>query len=131
MDRQQFIKTLRHGNLGFDVMMCAAIGASAVSLFFFFTDAMAGRGLYTPMLMGSVLFQGAEAESVKGLDIQIVAAFTLVHLATFAVVGFAASLLAPERLSTRSSRVAASPGLPRSRSRIRCRIPGPPANGSW
>lgn len=96
MKRKAFRESLHHGNLGFDVMACAAIGGATVSLYFFLLDVIAGKAFYTPMLLGRVLFDGAVASevSVRPLDIGIIAAYTLVHFAAFAVVGLAASLLA-------------------------------------
>jgi len=96
MDKQAFRQSLHHGNLSFDVMTCSAIGGVVLSLYFFILDIIAGRPLYTPMLLGSILFEGAPASSVASapLDIWIVAAYTIVHFAAFGVIGLAASLLA-------------------------------------
>lgn len=94
MDRTAFVSSLHHGNLFFDVMTCSAIGGASLGLFFFFLDAIAGQPLYTPMLLGSILFYGAEVGSISGIDLSTVAGYTFVHFAAFAVVGLVASLLA-------------------------------------
>lgn len=94
MDRARFVASLRHGNLTFDVMTCSAIGGGTLGLFFFVVDAIAGQPLHTPMVLGSILFQGTAAAQVGEVDINIVAGYTFVHFAAFAVIGVFASLLA-------------------------------------
>ena len=68
MDRRAFFTSLHHGNLAFDVMACSAIGGVTLGLYFFVLDAIDGRALYTPMLLGSVLFEGASVESVTRIE---------------------------------------------------------------
>ncbi len=94
MDREAFVDSLHHGNLVFDTIVCTAIGGSTLVFYFFLLDIGAGRVLYTPMLLGSVLFYGTPVEQVSGLSVFTVSLYTLVHFVAFGIVGLAASLLA-------------------------------------
>jgi hypothetical protein len=71
----------------------AALGGSAVALAFLAIDSLAGRALFTPSLLGSVLFFGASAETFTGIDLTAVALWTVVHFAGFLVMGSLASWL--------------------------------------
>jgi hypothetical protein len=80
----------KSGNLGdllYDAFHVAGIGGSIVALFFLGLDAFQGRALFTPSLLGSVLFLGAPADQVSGVRLDMVVAFTLVHFALFSVLG--------------------------------------------
>jgi hypothetical protein len=77
----------------YDSVYSGAIGGSVVALFFLAVDAAGGRALYTPSLMGSVLFGGADAGAVSEVRLDMVAYYTLVHFAVFGVVGTLVSLL--------------------------------------
>ncbi len=94
MNRGAFVSSLQHGNLAFDVMTCSAIGGTSLGLYFFLIDAIAGQPLYTPMLLGSILFYGVEVGNISGIDLNIVAGYTFLHFVAFAVIGLVASLLA-------------------------------------
>lgn len=94
MDTTAFYKSLRHGNLGFDVAACSAIGGASLGLFFFALDVIEGRPFFTPMLLGSVLLEGTLASATGEVSILTVATYTLFHFAAFAVIGLAASILA-------------------------------------
>ena len=80
----------KSGNLGdlvYDAFYVAGIGGSIVALFFFIVDSLYGQPLFTPSLMGSVLFLGVPAASATEVRLDMVAAFTLVHFAAFGVLG--------------------------------------------
>ncbi|MEX2471552.1 MAG: hypothetical protein WEA34_05200 [Gemmatimonadota bacterium] len=81
------------GNLVYGAVYSAAIGGSVVSLSVLLIDALAGRALFTPSLLGSVLFFGASAETFAGIDLTAVALWTVVHVLGFLVLGTAASWL--------------------------------------
>ena len=75
-----------HGNLLVEGIITGAIGATAVALWFLLVDSIAGRPLYTPMLLGEALFSifgPAAGETAT----QHVVGYTIVHYAAFAVVG--------------------------------------------
>ena len=52
------------GDLVYDSFFAGAVGGSAVALFFLFTDLLDGQPLFTPSLIGQVLFQGVPPEEV-------------------------------------------------------------------
>jgi hypothetical protein len=93
MDKTGFKTSLSHGNFTFDVMACSAIGGGSLALFFLFTDIVDGRALFTPSLLGTVLFTAAPADSVTGISLSMVAGYTAVHFAVFALIGIVASIL--------------------------------------
>ena len=59
-------------------------------------DLLDGQPLFTPSLMGSVLFLGVAAEDVTGVTLGAVAYFSLAHIAAFAALGAAVSLVVHE-----------------------------------
>jgi len=71
----------------YDAFYGAAIGGSVVALFMAVVDAVAHEVLYTPSLLGSVLFLGVEPSSVTEVRMDMVAVFTIVHLVTFGALG--------------------------------------------
>lgn len=86
-------------DLIYESIYCAAIGGSAIALFFLAVDAWNGRLLFTPSLIGGVLFAGADAAALDAageVNVQWVAWMTALHLAAFAVVGTGVTLLAHE-----------------------------------
>lgn len=80
-------------DLIYETFYSAAIGGSAIALFFLVVDSIAGRPLFTPSLMGSVLFLGMPAHAVTEIRLDMVARFSIVHFAAFAVVGLCVTLL--------------------------------------
>jgi hypothetical protein len=82
-------ETIKH-NLAdflFDAFYAGAIGGSTVALFFLAADLLDGQPLFTPSLMGSVLFLGISAEDVTKVHLGAVAYFSLVHFAACLGVG--------------------------------------------
>ena len=47
-------------DLAYESLYCAAIGGSVIALFFLVIDAVNGQPLFTPSLLGGVLFGGAD-----------------------------------------------------------------------
>lgn len=80
----------------YDGFYSGAISASVVALCMLAIDALNGRPLFTPSLMGSVLFEGAQAASVSGVRLDMVAYYSIVHFAIFAALGFTVSFLVHE-----------------------------------
>lgn len=68
-----------------------AIGGAVVALFFLVLDTIAGRPLFTPSLVGSVLFFGEAADAVSTVRLDAVALTTIVHLLAFILLGLLAS----------------------------------------
>lgn len=77
----------------YDSFYSASIGAAVVALFFLTIDALQGRPFFTPSLMGLVMFTGADAASVSAVRLDMVAWYSLVHVAAFAVLGVLLALL--------------------------------------
>ncbi len=73
------------------------IGAGVVAAWFLFLDAIQHEPMYTPSLLGTLLFKGAGAAiSHETIDPGMVAAYTIVHHLAFIVVGVVASFLVTE-----------------------------------
>jgi len=75
------------GDFLYDSFYSASIGAAVVALFFLVIDAVQGQPFFTPSLMGRVLFTGADASSVAGVRLDMVAYYSLVHMAAFGALG--------------------------------------------
>ena len=78
-------------DLLFDAFYGGGIGGSAIGLFFLVLDVLAGRPLYTPTMIGAVLFDRVAASSVETVRLDIVAFFSIVHFVTFFVLAGALS----------------------------------------
>jgi len=79
-----------------DGFFCGMIGAGIVAVWYLLLDTLAGRPLFTPSLLGSLLFQkGAELSTIR-IQPSIVAWYSVVHAFTFLVVGMIAAWLAAQ-----------------------------------
>jgi hypothetical protein len=65
------------------------IGASAVALWFLILDLLANSPFYTPAALGSAVLLGATSPAEVRVSVALVAAYTMIHLAAFVVVGIA------------------------------------------
>ena len=81
-------------DLAYQSLYCSAIGGSVVALFFLVFDAWNGQPLFTPSLMGGVLFGGAAAESISEVRLDWVAYATIVHFLGFTAIGVSVTLVA-------------------------------------
>jgi hypothetical protein len=82
------------GDLIYDAFIIGGVGGSIVAMFFLAFDALVfGQPLFTPSLMGSVLFEGMSANSVQTVSMNAVTKYTLVHFLSFGVLGIALSFL--------------------------------------
>lgn len=79
--------TIREG------LVVGLIGAVAVAVWFLVMDAVAGRLLFTPAALGSVIFHGATGVADVRLDAITVLAYTSFHLAAFLVTGLLAAAI--------------------------------------
>lgn len=76
-------------------MIAGLIGAATVALWFLVVDALAGRPLYTPTVLGTALFRrgvGPPLAEVP-LDLEMVGMFTWVHGLVFLAIGGAVARL--------------------------------------
>lgn len=82
------------GDIMLDGLFTGMIGALTVALWFLVLDVAAGRPLYTPALLGTVLLHGGEAAS-QGVTVAPleVAAYTAFHFVVFLVVGIGLSYM--------------------------------------
>jgi hypothetical protein len=77
-----------------DGLLTGMIGALAVAVWFLVLDITAGRPLYTPALLGSVLLQGSSSTSgTVAIAALPVAAYTAFHFVVFVAVGLVLSYL--------------------------------------
>jgi len=77
-------------------MLAGIAGAAAIALWFLILDAFEGRPLYTPTMLGTVLFHGAGTPvDIKSLppSFETVVSFTWVHTLIFLLIGMAAAKL--------------------------------------
>lgn len=82
------------GDLVYDAVFVGGIGGGLVALFFLVLDVFArNQALFTPSLMGSVLFDRVHAGSVDTVNMAAVAKFSAVHLAAFSALGLAIAYL--------------------------------------
>ena len=78
-------------------MVAGLLGAATIAVWFLLLDALAGRPLYTPTVLGSALFRRGAAPPLAEVlpDFEMVWMFTWVHGLVFVVIGgVAARLLA-------------------------------------
>jgi len=87
------ISTVPASHILYDAFGAGSVGGSIVALFFLLLDTIQGRAFFTPSLMGTVLFTSAQAHSVTGVRMDMVAYYTLVHFAVFGVLGGAVAVL--------------------------------------
>lgn len=77
-------------------VVAGVIGAATIALWFLIVDAMNGRPLYTPTVLGTALFKGgvglASAESLA-VNVEMVLMFTWMHGLVFIILGGIASRL--------------------------------------
>ena len=77
----------RQGDLAYGAFYSGALGGAVVGLMFLALDAVNGQSLFTPSLLGAVLFHGASAETYAEININAVAIFSVVHIVGFAALG--------------------------------------------
>jgi len=80
----------------YDSFYSASIGASVVALFFLFIDAFEGQPFFTPSLLGAVMFTGADAAAVSEVRLDLVAYYSMVHMAAFGALGMLLAFLVHE-----------------------------------
>ncbi len=66
-----------------------SFGAGAVALWFLLVDTLTRVPMFSPSLAGAVLLEGAAPSASVPINLSLVAGFSLVHFAAFAVFGIA------------------------------------------
>lgn len=64
-----------------------AIGATSVAVWFLVLDVLAGQPFFTPSALGALVFLGASSSVEVGVNLPMIAAYSLVHFGVFFVVG--------------------------------------------
>ena len=81
-------------------LIVGLLGAAIVAGWYFVFDAAAGRPFHTPNALGKVVFSGDVGPGEREVIPGIVAAYTVLHLIMFALVGIAMAFLV--HLATRN-----------------------------
>jgi hypothetical protein len=68
-------------------LVAGVLGAAAVAFWFLIIDTVAGRPFFTPAALGSIAFLGAQSPAEIQLSAGVIAAYTVLHLMAFALVG--------------------------------------------
>ena len=79
-----------------DGLFAGVIGGGLVALWYLLLDTVGGRPLFTPALLGSVLFKGASDAVGVQIEPQVVAWYTAVHFLAFLGMGIVTSWLATQ-----------------------------------
>jgi hypothetical protein len=75
-----------------DATVTGLLGAATIMVWFLALDSIAGRPLFTPTVLGSVLVGSAERPSADlAVSLPIVGLYTVVHTLAFCVVGWVAT----------------------------------------
>lgn len=75
-------------------LISGLIGALIVAAWYFVLDAAAGRPFHTPNMLGKIFFRGDVPPAGGAIVPVAVAAYTMLHVLTFALAGVALTLLA-------------------------------------
>ena len=91
-------RAARHSSADFvfETFVMAGIAGTLVAVFFLFVDLIRSEPLFTPSLMGSVLFLGMEPEAVTEVRLDMVAWYSCVHFASFLAFGALIAFVAHE-----------------------------------
>lgn len=76
-----------------DGLFAGVIGGLVVAVFFLVVDTLQGRPLFTPSLLGTVLFQDVPASQVAGVNVPMMFAYTGVHMILFVITGLVAAIM--------------------------------------
>ena len=80
-------EVLRHHRLMTEGLIIGLYGAAAVAVSFLLFDALTRVPFYTPAALGSFLFLGASSPEQVRISFGVVAAYTVVHVVGFALIG--------------------------------------------
>ena len=80
-------------DLLYEAVVAGGAGGTVIWLVFLLVDSVTGRALYTPTLLGSTLFLGADPSTVTSVNLGAVAVYTVAHFFVFFLLGFVGALL--------------------------------------
>jgi hypothetical protein len=89
-------RTLDTARLYQEGIVAGTLGAAVIAVWFLILDVIQGRPLFTPTVLGTALFKGAEELATPeslAVSLHLVVWFTFVHWLVFTVVGCMASRL--------------------------------------
>jgi hypothetical protein len=82
------------GDYAYDAIYVGGIGGGLVAMFFLVYDIVTlGEALFTPSLMGSVLFDGVSPGAAGEVNMMAVAKYSVVHFVVFGLLGLGISIL--------------------------------------
>ena len=84
---------LRRYPVLFEGLATGVVGAAIVAVWFLLVDLLAGSPLHTPAALASALLLGAENATQIELNVGVMAAYSILHLTSFVLVGMALSWL--------------------------------------
>lgn len=91
--RRTWGELLREHSVLREGLIAGLIGAVVLAGWFFVTDLALGRLLFTPAALGSALFHGVGDASAIDYSVATVLGYTLLHVATFLLVGLVVAAL--------------------------------------
>lgn len=83
-----FPRVMREG------FIAGLIGAGGVALWFLLVDAIDGRPLFTPAMLGSAVFWGLRDPAAVDIAFPAIIGYTMLHVVAFGAVGVVAAWLA-------------------------------------
>lgn len=90
-------RTSAKADLVFDTFFGGGVGGSAIALFFLVVDAIGGRVLFTPSVMGTALFTSEAVTATTPVSRELVVFYSVVHFLVFGGVAMAVSHLTRSR----------------------------------
>jgi hypothetical protein len=75
-------------------LVTGMIGAAIIALWFLIADAIAGKPLFTPAMLGSALFWGLRDPAAVEISFAAVAGYTMIHVVALTIVGTVAAAVA-------------------------------------
>lgn len=90
--------------------IAGCFGAGTVAIWFLVIDALTRTPMWSPSVVGAAVLRGQPASTAAGVDLSMVAAFSLVHVVLFMAFGVAATLTM-RRFAVRSASMVAVAGL--------------------
>ncbi len=75
-------------------LVTGLVGATAVAVWFFLVDLVAGQPFYTPAMLGSAVFWGLRDPALVEITFPAVIGYTMLHVMAFGLVGMIAAVLA-------------------------------------
>ena len=84
----------------YEGLITGLIGAGAVAAWFLAVDTVSGRPFFTPAVLGSAMFFGVRNASAVTIDLQPVAAYTVVHVVAFLATGIVVAAMLAELRKT-------------------------------